>query len=93
MRELSFRQWHHGYLGILLILVSFWFGGNLMRILGGIFILDDGLEHFIQWRTQTEWQSPLRRLYGIFYRRWAWLRAVNAWLDQRFMVSKGTDHD
>lgn len=84
MRELSFRQWHHGYLGILLILLSFLVGGLLMRSLGAILILDDALEHTVQALTKTDWQSPLRRLYGVFYRRWAWLRAMNAWLDRRF---------
>ncbi len=90
MKELSFRQWHHGYLGLLLI------GGGLLElkhhrsagiiflVVGIVVLIDDVVEHAIQYFTQTEWYSPLRRLYGWFYARIGWLRSINRWLDDVF---------
>lgn len=81
-KELSFKQWHHGYLGIALCLIGGLGHKTLFLVLGGILVIDDVLEHSVQFVTKSEWHSPLRRLYTIFYVRIGWVRAVNAWLDR-----------
>lgn len=85
MKELSLKQWHHGYLGLLLIAGGLGFKApRIVWIVGVIIVCDDLLEHAVQYITQTEWYSPLRRLYGYVYARSALIRGVNAWLDRLF---------
>ena len=84
MKELTLRQWHHGYLGIALCIVGSLANRTLFVVLGFILVIDDVLEHTVQYFTQTEWQSPLRRLYGLVYARSAVVRRVNGWLDRLF---------
>lgn len=85
MKELNLKQWHHGYLGAALICVGGLSHKKLFLIVGLVLLLDDVLEHSVQFVTKKEWYSPLRRLYGVFYVRIAWLRSFNAWLDRVVM--------
>ena len=79
--ELNWKQFHHGYLGAAAIVIGLVFGKSMLLI-GGIYVLHDDLsQHLIQWATKSEYQSPLKILYGYFYRKWAWVRKVNEWLD------------
>lgn len=95
MKELTLKQWHHGYLGLLIIAAGLvdWKHNHTIRlvcvIVGGIILLDDVLEHTVQAITKTEWYSPLRRLYTVFYVRIGLVRAVNAWLDRAVGVLLG----
>ena len=82
--ELTFKQWHHGYLGLLLIAYGLVQEVPLFVVTGSILVADDLLQHSVQYLTQTEWQSPLRRLYGLVYAKSAVVRAVNRWLDELF---------
>lgn len=66
--ELKLKQWHHGYLGIILIAIGIWQGWTWLIFVGGYVFLDDALQHFIQWKWDDEYFSPLRYLYN----KWVW---------------------
>jgi hypothetical protein len=86
-QDLRFDQLHHEYEGLLLVLIAFAVKaaiGGVLRWTGVALMLDDALEHSVQRLTgDLFWQSPLHRLYGLVYARWAWVRELNAWLDAR----------
>lgn len=66
--ELSFKQWHHGYLGIIMIAIGVIFALPFTTWLGGYVLLDDLLQHLIQWKWDDAYASPLRYLYN----KWIW---------------------
>src|SRR5438445_6245540 len=84
VKELSLKQWHHGYLGIALALIGALNSKTLFVVLGLILLVDDVVQHAVQYITQTEWHSPLHRLYAWVYARVALVRRVNNWLDTLF---------
>jgi hypothetical protein len=64
--ELRLDQWHHAYLGLMLLIATHWI--HWLLIPGWIVFTDDLLQHFIQWRWDVTYQSPLKYLYG----KWIW---------------------
>lgn len=73
--ELKLTQWHHGYLGMIIIIlgiVTYYRGypslSHFMYFVGGYVLLDDFLQHLIQWLYDDSYQSPLRYLYT----KWIW---------------------
>jgi hypothetical protein len=82
--ELTFRQWHHGYLGVILLAWGLAHASLPFIVAGLLIVVDDLIEHSVQYVTRSEWQSPLRRLYGLVYKRSKWVRKVNLWLDELF---------
>lgn len=88
--ELSFKQWHHGYLGLLIILSGVLetkhhrAAGLVLVVVGSLVLLDDLVQHTVQAITKTEWSSPLHRLYGWVYSKLPAIRTLNRWLDGLF---------
>jgi len=82
--ELNLKQWHHGYLGIALCLIGILGSRTLFVVLGLILLIDDVVQHAVQYITRTEWASPLHRAYSWVYGRVALVRRVNNWLDTLF---------
>jgi hypothetical protein len=79
-----FSEWHHLYLGVVLIVVGLvvrrrwprawkWVAG-----VGAYLVLDDAAQHFLGWPSPAKW------LYGQTLWRLAWVRDVNVWLDDLF---------
>jgi hypothetical protein len=73
------REWHHGYMGILLAGLGVWLP---LRIAGLVILADDVVQHLIQTRW-PDYRSPLHRAYGVLYRIPA-VRRLNEWLDSLF---------
>jgi hypothetical protein len=71
------RQWHHSYLGALLVGVGLLVGARWCWLLGAVLVLDDVIEH-------TTGVGVLLWLYARTLWRLAWVRRLNAWLDARF---------
>lgn len=67
--ELDFKQWHHGYLGFLIGLFGIYVvNSETIRLIGSIVLWDDVFQHFIQWKWDDSYTSPLR----YFYNKWIW---------------------
>lgn len=66
--ELRFDQWHHAYLGAALIAFGVWQGHHPSETIGWIVLVDDLLQHFIQWRWVDNYHSPLKWLFI----KWIW---------------------
>lgn len=88
--HLNWRQAHHGYWGLALVLAGFacvlagwyWLGVAMMAA-GNVVLADDTVQHAVQrFGERPEWKSPGHRAYGWAWRRWAWVRAVNEWADR-----------
>lgn len=83
--DLRLNEWHHGYLGLLIVALGLTFGWPWWIVAKGVLIaLDDILQHTVQAITKTEWKSPMARLYAWVYKRSALVRRVNIWLDSLF---------
>lgn len=81
--HLRFRQWHHAYAGLLLVIISYWWGGAPLRLFGAFLLIDDGFQHL--WQAVVDRWAHASICYWIHdwaYRRWAWLRAMNRWLNR-----------
>lgn len=62
--QLTFKQWHHLYLGLLLIIVRLFFvHSRIIGFLGGFIFMDDLIQHFVQWKWDNSYQSSLHYLY------------------------------
>lgn len=73
------REWHHGYLGLVLILAGLWLGPWLW-VPGAVLVADDVLEH-------TTGIGCLLWLYGKTLWRIPAVQRLNRWLDN---LLKGT---
>ena len=71
------REWHHSYLGALMLLVGWLVGAWWCCWLGVLLVADDVLEH-------TTGIGPLLWLYGHTLYRLACVRRLNVWLDRQF---------
>ena len=78
------NEWHHGYLGALLILaalVGMWLCSGwvwfVMYLVGGVILLDDIYQHIFDVRT------PLKILFGYAYQM-DWVKDVTRWFDGLF---------
>ena len=85
------REWHHGYLGILMMLMGMvWWvlapspWALVLMAAGGLILSDDAYQHDRQSNGDPTYLSPLHRAFGWFYARLRWLRALTEWLDVRF---------
>lgn len=72
------REWHHGYLGLLVFGVGFWRDSGLLMVVGAFIAIDDMVQHLL------EIETPLTALYGWVYERCGVCRAVNRALDWLF---------
>ena len=78
------KQWNHGYLGIILLLLCIWLKGFwfwLCFIFGSILFIDELIQIFIfknQYRGFIHW-FYVNTLYKI-----KWIRDFNHWLDGVF---------
>lgn len=68
--ELKLDQWHHGYLGAGLLISGIVYPNELLRIVGIVILLDDLLQHLIQWKWDDKYASPLRYLYNKLVEWW-----------------------
>lgn len=81
----SVREFHHGYLGDALVLISFVFGGTLLALVGVTLRADDTYEHVKQaWLGEPLFESPLHKLYGKYLWPIKIVQKLNAWLDKKF---------
>ncbi len=88
--EKWYKGWHHLYLGILLLIIGFsimgfgWYRIGFATMIAGIIcILDDTMQHFKQ-RNDSEYHSPLHRIYGFIYARVGFIRWLNKQADKLF---------
>ena len=70
-------EWHHGYLGLALVAVSFFWGGVWLLVPGSVLVVDDVAQHFFGVDP-----SPIHGLYV----RYLWpipvVQRLNRWLDK-----------
>ncbi len=87
--EKWFKGFHHFYLGIFLLIAGFvlmglygwyWTGG-FIALCGVGAVVDDLMQHFKQ-RKNPEYHSPLHRLYGKIYSKFAFIRWLNKIADK-----------
>ena len=84
MPTFSFKQMHHAYIGIPIMLGAYAMHWQWVFIAGALIVLDDVVEHLVQEATGTDWKSPLLWVYSKIYPRVAWIRRLNTWLDNLF---------
>jgi hypothetical protein len=83
--HLRLRAWHHAYLGVMLLLVSYLWGGVGLRAIAAVLLVDDGFQHLLQAVTGDLWfRSPLHYFWSKLYDRYEWMRVAASWLDRRF---------
>ena len=70
------RQWHHSYLGALMIGVGLLVGARWCSVIGAVLVLDDVIEH-------TTGVGVLLWLYGRTLWRIPAVQRLNRWLDAR----------
>src|SRR5258705_11633504 len=79
------KEFHHGYIGDALVLLSFLFGGILLALVGLAFRLDDTYQHVRQaWFNEPLFESPLHKFYAKFLWPLPIVQKLNAWLDSKF---------
>lgn len=73
--QLRLDQWHHGYLGLVLLAVALWTENLFVGLIGWTVLSDDVLQHTVQWLFDVNYQSPLK----VFFTQWVWkpLHKVN----------------
>jgi len=82
MDDLNPWELHHGYWGALAIALAAPLGWSWLAWLGFAALLDDTWQHGVQrLLRRPRYRSPGHRLYGLFYDRLAWLRALNRTLE------------
>lgn len=69
--ELRLDQWHHAYLGLIILVGGMFLRHEWIRMVGWVILWDDLLQHLIQWLYDNDYHSPLRVLYGKWI--WEWL--------------------
>ena len=74
---INLKEWHHGYLGLILFIIGCLINSLALVITGFALIVDDIIFHISGW-------SPLHALYALIYHRSALVRAINAWFDRLF---------
>ena len=80
----TFREWHHGYLGLLLVLLGVWLHASWLTVLGAVVVLDDTVQHIVETTMHRPWRSPLHRLYAATLWRLPLVQRLNRWLDGLF---------
>lgn len=80
--KFSLREFHHGYLGIALLVAGH--RSPLLLALGTILLADDALQHLAEALLKVPSPSPLHLLGSWCYLRWAWYRKLNNFLDKLF---------
>ena len=85
-----FPKFHHYYLGLMLLIVSFIIlatGHNTIAIIlfliGEIAVLDDFYQHFRQ-NHEPNYHSPLHRLYELIYSKCEWIHKLNKFFNRMF---------
>ena len=73
------REWHHGYLGLVLIALSFLWGGAWLYVPGAVLVVDDLAQHFLGLDP-----SPIHRVYVKYLWPIPVVQRVNVWLDRLF---------
>lgn len=83
------KEWHHGYLGMAMILIGFLLvlGGKfivaaLIIIILGLLIFLDDLWQEIEKLNNPDFRSPLHVF--IYSLRWKWINNLSAWFDKLF---------
>lgn len=66
--ELRLNQWHHAYLGLIILVLGALTHHEWIRMVGWVVTWDDLLQHLIQWLYDNEYHSPLHVLYS----KWIW---------------------
>ena len=77
---MNFAEWHHGYLGGVLIVVGLFMSGCWLvcfTLVGALILLDDIVQHVFDVRT------PVKMLFGYAY-EWQWVKDVTRWFDGLF---------
>ena len=74
------KEWHHGYLGIALMIISLSLKGwaHWIVMLLGFFIFWDDV-----WYEIRGW-SILHTAYSHLYHKHEWIRDINRWFDNLF---------
>ena len=68
-------EWHHGHLGVLLIIAGLWLG-PWCWVPGVVLAVEDYV-----WQHALGMPSPFKWLYGVTLYRIAAVRRLNVWLD------------
>jgi len=72
-------EWHHGYLGLVLILLGWGFGAWWLWAPGLVLVADDAAQHFLGVDP-----SPIHQLYARYLWPLPFVRRLNRWLDGLF---------
>jgi hypothetical protein len=81
------REWHHAYLGALLVLVGALVGGCVglaFQLLGVVLTVDDLWEHVVQTFHDEDYESPLHHFYARVLWPMRWVQRLTRWLDGLF---------
>jgi hypothetical protein len=81
------REFHHAYLGALLVLVGAVVGGwvgLVLQILGVVLTVDDLVQHMVQTFGDEDYKSPLHQLYATYLWPRRWVQRLTRWLDGFF---------
>lgn len=73
------REWHHLYLGIPMMVASFFWGGYWLAVPGIIITADDLAQHFLGVEP-----SPFKILYAYTLYQYPCVQRFNRWLDHLF---------
>jgi len=90
MSNHSQRGFHHGYLGLFILLTGFlaiWLDQHLaigLLAIGAILFLDDTVQHMIGVYYNSEYKSLLHKLYGKLLYRYKWVQILNKLFDKLF---------
>ena len=84
----DFKGVHHFYLGLVFVLVGFfliwvhWIPSTILMVSGTVMLWDDFYQHTRK-RKEPEYQSPLHRLFSLFY-RFEIVRKITGFFDRIF---------
>jgi len=79
--DFKFNQWHHGYLGLILLILNILFWHSItIYIISGIIIIDEIMQIFIF----GQYSGLLHYLYSFIYHKFEIVRKINKWFDNLF---------
>lgn len=82
--DLRWREVHHAYLGLMLLMVGLALNSTLVQWVGAAFVADDAVQHGVQrfLKRPASRVSLLHLVNAVLYRIPFW-RRLNQWADER----------
>lgn len=64
IEHLKWKQWHHGYLGILIVMLGILLHSDFIQDIGNIILADDAFQHSVQrFLNEPQYRSPMHKLF------------------------------